>query len=333
MIEKFIFNKIIESSPHLSWVDESTIFLTLHGSRAYGTHTHTSDYDYKGICIPPKKYYFGFSENFEQCELKEPDMVIYEIRKFFNLASQCNPNIIEVLFCDERDYIICKPVAEKIIENKKLFLSKRIKHTFSGYSVSQLKRIKSHKKYLLNPPKNQPSRSDFGLPETPLISKDQTQIILSTLNDDANNEDFEKSILNYPININVLEVLRKERKYFLAKKEWDQYQNWKKNRNPKRAELEEKFGYDSKHAYHLVRLLRMCKEILLTGKVKVKRDDYEELLAIRNGCWSYDQLIEFAEKEEIEINKIYNESNILPEKPNLNKINDLCVNIIESHFK
>ncbi|AEZ66297.1 hypothetical protein phiTE_131 [Pectobacterium phage phiTE] len=38
-----------------------------------------------------------------------------------------------------------------------------------------------------------------------------------------------------------------------------------KNRNAARHELEEKFGYDTKHAMHLVRLLRMSQEILETG--------------------------------------------------------------------
>src|ERR1039458_5020213 len=35
----------------------------------------------------------------------------------------------------------------------------------------------------------------------------------------------------------------------------DQYNGWKAQRNPKRAELEAKFGYDTKHAMHLVRLM------------------------------------------------------------------------------
>mgnify|MGYP001607055563 CR=1 FL=1 len=46
-----------------------------------------------------------------------------------------------------------------------------------------------------------------------------------------------------------------------------------------------------KHAMHLVRLMRMCKEILITCEVVVKRPDREELLAIRNGAWSYYKLI------------------------------------------
>jgi hypothetical protein len=98
---------------------------------------------------------------------------------------------------------------------------------------------------------------------------------------------------------------------------------------PNRAALEEKFGYDTKHAYHLVRLIRMCRETLLTGKVIVKRPDREELLSIRNGAWTYDQLIEFADSEEKSLSEIYNSSNVLPKTPDRNKIEQLCVELVE----
>ena len=61
--------------------------------------------------------------------------------------------------------------------------------------------------------------------------------------------------------------------------------------NVKRPELVEKHGYDTKHAMHLWRLLRMCAEILETGRVLVRRPDADELLAIRDGAWRYDAII------------------------------------------
>lgn len=62
-----------------------------------------------------------------------------------------------------------------------------------------------------------------------------------------------------------------------------------------RAELEAQHGYDTKHAMHLVRLLRMGEEILSTGRVNVRREDADELMAIRKGALSYDQLLEQSE--------------------------------------
>ena len=57
-----------------------------------------------------------------------------------------------------------------------------------------------------------------------------------------------------------------EKRFAAAMQEWEQYESWKKNRNPDRAAMEAKFGYDAKHASHLIRLLRMATEILEHGR-------------------------------------------------------------------
>ena len=91
---------------------------------------------------------------------------------------------------------------------------------------------------------------------------------------------------------NLITILKKEKEYENKVEDWKNYLEWKKNRNPKRAALEAKYGFDLKHGCQLCRLLRMGKEILETGKVQVKRiHDREELMAIKNGSWTYDQLI------------------------------------------
>ena len=77
----------------LTWVPQRTIFLTRAGSHAYGLATPESDLDLRGIVIPPKGYFLGFWHRFEQAESTDPDLVIYDIRKFFHLAAACNPSI------------------------------------------------------------------------------------------------------------------------------------------------------------------------------------------------------------------------------------------------
>jgi predicted nucleotidyltransferase len=354
----------IASNKHLSWMDKGTILLVRHGSHAYGTNTASSDEDFKGIAIPPKNYFLGFTTHFEQAELKapDPDAVIYDIRKFFNLAVECNPNIIEVLHTDPSDHILVSPLGEKVLANRDLFLSKKIKHTFLGYSVAQLKRIKTHKRWIMDPPKTPPTRAELGLPEKTLIPQDQLMAAQAEIQKELDRFQFDfMEDLDEPTKIgirgvvsemlaelkitadehwmaaarkvglsdNFIHLLQKEKLYTNLKREWDQYQSWKVLRNPARAMLEEKFGYDTKHAYHLVRLIRMCREILTTGKVIVKRPDREELLSIRNGAWTYDQLIEFAESEEQALNEIYNSSNVLPKTPDRDKINQLCIELVE----
>ena len=43
-------------------------------------------------------------------------------------------------------------------------LTKKVQQTFHGYAMAQLKKIKTHRSWLLNPPTKKPSREDFGLP-------------------------------------------------------------------------------------------------------------------------------------------------------------------------
>ena len=78
---------------------------------------------------------------------------------------------------------------------------------------------------------------------------------------------------------------------------------------------------------HLVRLMRMCREILETGKVIVKRPDAEELLAIRHGAWSYEQLRDWAKSEDVALEEVAKQSK-LPRAPNVEAIDKLCIDII-----
>lgn len=277
MKNNFILKMIADKSPHLKWINENTHLLVRHGSHAYNTNIESSDEDFKGICTPSKEYFLGYINNFEQAELKDPDTVIYDLRKFFHLAADCNPNIIEVLHTDSSDHILVDSIGESILDNKYAFLSKKVKHTFSGYAMAQLKRIKLHKKWIMNPIKEPPTRESMGLPEYTLIPQDQLVAAQAEINKELDRfqfnflENLEESskieirtvmsemlaelkitseqhwmsaARKIGLNDNFIELMQKERQYTGAKREFDQYQNWKSNRNPKRFELEEKFGYD-----------------------------------------------------------------------------------------
>jgi hypothetical protein len=71
-----------------------------------------------------------------------------------------------------------------------------------------------------------------------------------------------------------------------------------------------------KHAMHIVRLLRMAGEVLDTGVVNVKRADAQELLDIRSGKWKYEELLEWSEYQDNELDKLYKTSS-LPDKVNI----------------
>jgi len=321
MEKKWNFNPFDGYKGSLAWLPERTIFVGVHGSQAYGTSTPESDIDVKGLCIAPKEYYLGYTKTFEQAEGKDPyDMVIYSLPKFMNLASACNPNIIEILNIDPEDWVVESTLFRKLWESRDLFLSKKARFTFSGYATAQLKRIKTHRSWLLLPPTHRPTRAEFGLPEQQKLSQSEIGAVQKLIEE------------NVPVDISVMQLFQMEMKYQSAKRSWEQYENWKKERNEKRAVLEANFGYDTKHAMHLVRLLLMAEEILLTGKVLVKRPDATFLKEIRQGKMSYDELIEWAEKQESRIVAAHLTST-LPEEPNRQKLEQLCQELTEEALK
>lgn len=310
----------------LEKVLDRTIFVTVAGSHLYGTNIATSDHDYKGVAIASKDYYLGYLKHFEQLERKVQnghphDLTITALWKFVNLATDCNPNIVELLYANENQVLYADKYGEELVGIRERFITKKARHTFSGYAHGQLKRIKSHRAWLLNPPKEKPMRQQFGLSETSKVSKSEIGAF-DALVKDGKEIEMTKEILT---------LFVREKQYAAAKENWDKYENWKKTRNAARSELEAKHGYDTKHAMHLVRLMRMCVEILSTGKVLVHRPDAEELLSIRHGAWTYDQLIEHAEYLEKMCALLY-ETSTLPHEPDRVWLDDWLVNITDRYL-
>ena len=244
------------------------------------------------------------------------DEELQELRKFFKLASECNPNIIEFLYID-RLITLETDVWRRIRAKRDLFLSKRARYTFGCYAVAQLNRIKTHRGYLLNPLEKRPLRADYGLPEKTTLAAEYQNAILS-LPDDYVSE-------------GAKDVVKREREYHKKMDEWRAYQEWKANRNPKRQEIEAKYHYDAKHATHLVRLIRMAQEILSEGVVRVYRPDREELMAIRNGSWPYEKLVEFAEGMDAQLDELSKKSS-LRDRPDHKGISELYKEICEEHY-
>ncbi len=299
---------------------EGTLILeVVHGSQAFGLSGPDSDVDLKGVFVGPVSWYCGFLESPEQIILNK-DHVRFEIRKFFRLATDGNPTALEMLWAPGSCHRTTASAGERLLSRRELFLSRRVAESFGSYAIAQLKRIKTHRRWLRDPPKTEPLREAFGLPNRSLISSDQMGAadVLIQRGD----------LTDGMLSPNFLEILDRERRYRVARREWQQFHAWKRDRNPARASLEEKFGYDTKHAQHLVRLLRMSIEILETGSVNVFRPDREELLAIKAGTWDFDTLIGYSESVRNRIEGARKTSR-LPEEPDRAALNDLCRELVE----
>lgn len=349
---------------------DTTIVRHLAGSHAYGTNIEGSDLDIRGIFAAPEKYIRTPFFTVKEVEVQdEEDTKLYELTQFMKLYLEMNPNIVETLWVDPTDIEFKNEVYDHLRDNAQALLSKKAAFTFSGYAVSQLKRIKGHNKWLNNPqPKEPPRQTDFlslvhnftsrkmfkldretmhkvhtghrlipyggdlfGVYEAPGYTTFDSNFTLNTnadgdlsgfyTKDQTLREKIAGMVLAEPgfgIRRLPLFIVKFNRDQYKQQKEVHKnYWSWVKNRNATRSALEEQFGYDTKHAMHLVRLLRMGEEILTNGEVHVKRPDAKELLDIRGGAWKYEQLVEYAEDKDNKIRGEFYKNSQLRKAPDI----------------
>lgn len=100
----------------------------------------------------------------------------------------------------------------------------------------------------------------------------------------------------------------------------------------KRRKLVEKFGYDTKNAAHLIRLLRTGMEFLSSGELNVMRHDSGQLIDIKQGKYKLEQIQEMATDLFKKSETAFLNSK-LPSKPDFKKANELLIHIIETGMK
>lgn len=276
--------------------ERGLILRVLGGSRAHGLATPESDTDTRGVCIPERRYLLGLSA-FEQHVSDDGDHVTWSLAKFVKLALKGNPNIIEVLYTAPEHHLHIDAQGEELLAHRQLFLTRRVGDSFVRYAQQQLGRMERHYRWLTSPPPGQPHPEEFGGRQ-------------------------HRGGYRFP-------DTAAEKAYRAAMKHWTAYRKWRRDRNPARAALEEAHGYDTKHAMHLCRLLRMGHEILAEGEVRVLRPDAGWLRGVREGRLRYEELIELAEAAVAELPALM-EGSPLPDEPNRDAAEALVIRLHEA---
>jgi predicted nucleotidyltransferase len=252
------------------WLPANVQYETIMGSVAYGVSSDSSDVDVYGWAIPPKDDVFphlrgevpGFGRpherfaQFQEHHVRDPDalgghgrtydLTIFGIVKFFQLAMENNPNVLDSLFTPATCVLHSTRVGNLVRESRRLFLHRGAWPKFKGYAYSQL-----HKLAIKQP-------------------------------------------------------------------------------TGKRAKVVAEHGYDTKFAYHVVRLLGEVEQILVEGDIDLQRDN-DRLNAIRRGEWTEDRLRQWAADKEAALERAYAASP-LPAGPEEGRIKALLLNCLEEHY-
>jgi len=135
------------------------------------------------------------------------------------------------------------------------------------------------------------------------------------------------------------EMVREQRHIFLHKGCWQRFKGYAyaqihkmrtKVPEGKRIKTIEKFGYDVKFAYHVVRLLNEVEQLLAEQTLDLARNR-EQLKAIRRGDWSQQQVEDYFADKEWQLEQLHLESK-LPVAPDTKGVKRLLLNCLEDHY-
>ena len=102
------------------------------------------------------------------------------------------------------------------------------------------------------------------------------------------------------------------------------------NRTGKRSQDIQEYGYDRKWAYHIVRLLLQCEQILTEHDLDIERNS-EILKSIRRGEWTLEQIDEWFNNKEKSLETLHANST-LRDKPDEDSLKRLLLQSLEMHY-
>ena len=298
----------------------------ISGSKAYNLDTANSDTDIRGVYYLPKNHFYGFDDQ-PQISNATNDVVYYEIGRFIELLLKNNPACLELLATPDEFVLYRSDLLNQLSYQD--FMTEEVKDTFIGYALSQIKKAKGlNKKFLQPMDSKRKTVLDFcwimeaekSIPLLDWLVHHQYDQALCGLSKMAHSKELYalyyhpkhgyrgiiRNDSNDDIRLSTIPKHEKPIAYMLFQKEeysvyckkYKAYWDWMKIRNEERYTTNMNHGknYDSKNMMHTIRLLKVVKELLETGQFNVYRShDREELLAIKNGKYSYEEVLQQAE--------------------------------------
>ncbi len=316
----------LRTNPHLK---EKIIFLTLGGSYSYGTNVETSDVDVRGCALNSPSDLLGLT-NFEQVVHTQTDTTVYAFNKLVTLLLNCNPNTIEMLGCKPEHYFLMTEVGKEMIDNRKLFLSRRAVHSFGGYASQQLRRLENalaRDKLPQAMKEEHIRRSMEGAVKSfadRYTSFDKGSFVLYTA--ESQRDDLDREILadihldGFPVRD--FNSMVNDLTNVLGNYEKLNHRNHKKDDN-----------HLNKHAMHLIRLYLVCLDILEKEDIITYRgENLDLLMSIRRGDYQRedgtyrDEFFDMVSDFEKRLDYAKNNTS-LPDSPDMKRVEEFVMSV------
>jgi predicted nucleotidyltransferase len=321
-------NDLLQMSP------ERVLFTCICGSRAYGTHTHESDEDIRGIYALRADRYLDLDTPPPQLADERGNVVYFSLRRFIELLAVANPNVLELLFMPPDCVRNSTAEMDWLIQSRNLFITRQCGDTHIGYAMSQIKKARGQNKWVNQPKASNPPMKEEFCHVIPRDRLQQTDGIpcrpIPLLLTNWNLAEYHAARLEHASNmfrlyyyggdahgvfrgdVLVCEsipesdesprfaglLLFNERAWRQSLADHHNYWNWRSERNEARWRQQEAgdLDFDAKNMMHTVRLLLSGRSILQNGfpLVRFSGNDLQLLLDIRAGRLSFDQIMEIA---------------------------------------
>jgi len=139
----------------------------------------------------------------------------------------------------------------------------------------------------------------------------------------------------------IAQHVRDRRKMFLHKGSYHKFRGYaysqlkkieskSNSSNPKRQESIDKFGFDVKFAYHIVRLALEAEYILINHDLDIEANS-EILKSVRRGEWSFEKINQWFNDKERALEELYSKST-LQNKPDEDAIKRVLLECLEMHY-
>jgi hypothetical protein len=221
-----------------------------------------------------------------------------------------NPTMLEQLFIPENIIIFKNSLGVELLDHKHLFPHQGLYYRFLGYAHSQKKKmIVKLEKY-----------EDYLEVQEALKNADPRDTI-NHIKDKLDKYIIGQHLLVGDIKIPTGSLVKKA--INIIDKRFKNITN--------RTELVKKYGYDTKFASHLIRLVLEGIELLGTGKLVFPLLYREYIMDIKQGKYSLDDIINEFNTLEQRMN-VAVEQTKLPKYPDKQKINQLSIDLLIKHF-
>jgi hypothetical protein len=266
------------------------------GSHLYGLSTPKSDEDFMSVFIPGPDELLGLKEveiidnstktsSAQRRNTSEDvDDKSYSLRKYMHLLLQNNPNIVETLFVDEKNIIEDSEEYKTLRENYEKIVSLQIYKTFTGYAFSQKQKL-ADKATRYTQIKNAKNVLDDIVAKDPkkmnsILDKKEAKLLSSLIPAYGDKEHKERKEDSFH------EGMLFQISYRLITNEYESY-GWRMQ-----TDTFAQLGYDTKFAYHLIRIMQEAVDLLKNSKLEYPISNSVDLMKIKNGELNLEEVLD-----------------------------------------